>query len=103
VADKHAEDTHEWDVDVLERTLKTSTARFAIATVVAVPALIAGIVGIASGGSGPIWGLAALLLGAVASSFALRSKTKRDYCRRQLERITRGEGPTPKKSTQESR
>ena len=78
---------HEWDVDVLERTLRTASTRYTVAVVLAVPATVLGVVGLVMGGTGPIWGLASLTFAAVALSFALRQKTKRDYCRGQLEQI----------------
>jgi hypothetical protein len=87
----HAEDMHEWDADVLERTLKRATTRLGITVAVAVPAAIVGVVGLVMGGSGPIWGLAGLFVAAISLSFALRQKTKRDYCLGQLEEIERRE------------
>ena len=84
---------HEWNVDVLESTLKRSNTRLTIATVVAIPAAIIGVTGLVRGGSWAVWGLAGLLVGAVALSFVLRLKTKRDYCAAQLDKIKRGEGP----------
>lgn len=80
---------HEWDVDVLERTLRTASTRLSFSVALAVPAALLGVVGLVAGGAGPIWGLALLVVAAVALSFALRQKTKRDYCRSQLEQIRR--------------
>ena len=82
---------HEWNVDVLQSTLRRSATRMSIAIAVAVPAAIFGVIALTRPGTGPIWGLAALILAVLCASIALRLKAKRDYCQGQLDRIARGE------------
>ena len=93
--DKGLDPKHEWDMHVLERTLRSASTRLALLVALAVPAAILGVAGLVKGGSGPIWGLALMMVAAIALAFALRQKTKRDYCRSQLDRIERRDGNTP--------
>lgn len=86
---------HEWDPDVLERALKVSTTRFPVLVAVSVVLALAGVVGLATPGTSQVLGLAALMVAAIALSFAIRHKAKRDYCAGQLREIERRKSGTP--------
>ena len=75
----------EWDVARLESTLKAAKTRLPIAVGVAIVAAIVGFVGLAMPGYGPIVGLSCLIISALALSYAIRQRAKRDYCVSQLQ------------------